>query len=108
MWDWAIWAALILVTVAGVAALTLLVRRSLEAWRAFKDTGATLLRRLDDFTAKAEEVADKVAAADDGTIEVQESLGRLRISLARLAVLREAIGDVDHMFGRVAAEVPRK
>jgi len=39
---------------------------------------------------------------------VQESLGRLQISLARLAVLREAIDAVDHLFGRVAAEVPHK
>ena len=108
MWDWAIWAALIVVAVAGSAALILLVQRSLQVWRAFKDTGGEVLRRLDDFTAKAEEVADRVAAADNGSAEVQESLGRLRVSLARLAVLREAIDEVDHMFGRVAAELPRK
>src|SRR5262245_13196073 len=108
MWDWAIWAALILVAVAGTASLTLLVQRSLNAWRAFRDVGGETLRRLDDFTAKAEEVADKIAAADDGTVEVQESLGRLRASLARLAVLREAIDEADHLFGGVAAAVPRK
>jgi len=108
MWDWAIWAALILAAVAGIAALTLLVRRSLAAWRAIKDTGGEILRGLDDFTAKAEEVADKIAAADDGTADVQESLGRLRVSLARLAVLRSAIDDVDRMLGGVAAAVPRK
>jgi hypothetical protein len=108
MWDWAIWAALILVVVTGIAALTLLVRRSLTAWRAFKDVGGEILRRLDDFTARAEEVADKAAAADNGTAEAQESLARLRVSLARLAVLRAAIDEVDHMFGRIAAEVPRK
>ena len=108
MWAWAIWAALILVAVAGIAALTLLVQRSLKAWRAFNDIGGEILRGLDDFTAKAEDVADKVAAADDGTAEVQASLRRLRVSLARLAVLRAAIDEVDHMLGRVAAEVPRK
>ena len=108
MWDWAIWAALILVAVAGIAALVVFVRRSLKAWRAFKDVGGEILHRLDDFTARAEEVADKIAAADTGTAEVQESLGRLRVSLARLAVLRAAIDDVDRMVGGVAAAVPRK
>ena len=108
MWDWAIWAASIVVVVTGIAALALLVRRSLEAWRAFRDTGGEVLRRLDDFTARAEEVADKIAAAGAGTVEAQESLRRLRVSLARLAVLRDAIDEVDQMFGRVAAEVPRK
>jgi hypothetical protein len=108
MWDWAIWAALILVTVAGIAAFALLVLRSLKAWRAIQHTGGEILRGLDDFTAKAEEVAEKIAAAENGTAEVQESLGRLRVSLARLAVLRAAIDDVDRMFGGVAAAVPRK
>jgi len=51
MWDWAIWAALILVVVTGMAALALLAQRSLEAWRAFRDTGGEILRRLDEFTA---------------------------------------------------------
>ena len=108
MWDWAIWAALILVAVAGIASFTLLVQRSLRAWRAFKDTGGEMLRGLDDFTAKAEQVASKIAAAGDGTVEVQESLARLRVSLARLAVLREALDEADHLLGRVAAAYPRK
>jgi predicted nuclease with TOPRIM domain len=108
MWDWAIWAALIVVVVTGISALALLVRRSLKAWRAFKDIGGQILRRLDEFTAKAEEVADKIAAADSGAVETQESLARLRVSLARLAVLRDAIDEVDRLFGRVAAELPRK
>ena len=108
MWDWAIWAALIIVVVTGISTFTLLVQRSLKAWRAFKDVGREVIHRLDDFTAKAEQVAERVAAADDGTVEVQESLGRLRVSLARLAVLRDAIDEVDHLFGGVAAELPRK
>jgi hypothetical protein len=108
VWDWAIWAALILAALAGIAAFTLLVLRAHTAWRAVKDTNRLILRRLDDFTAKAEEAAGKIAAVDGDTAEVQESLERLRVSLARLAVLRAAIDDVDHMLGSVAAAVPRK
>jgi predicted nuclease with TOPRIM domain len=108
MWDWAIWAALILVVLAGIAALTLLVLNSLKAWHAIRNTRDTVLGRLDDFTARAEAVADRIAAADQGTAEVHESLGRLRVSLARLAVLRAAIDEVDHSLARFAVVVPRK
>ena len=107
MWDWAIWAALILGTAAGIAALVLLVVRSLEAWRALREARRSIVGGLDEFAAQAEAAADKLAAADD-TIELRESLGRLRLSLARLAVLRAAIDEVDDVFGRVVAVVPRK
>ena len=107
MWDWAIWAALILGTAAGIAALVLLVVRSLEAWRALREARRSIVGGLDAFAAQAEAVAAKLATADE-TAELQESLGRLRLSLARLAVLRAAIDEVDDVFGRVVAVVPRK
>ena len=108
MWDWAIWAALILVASAGIATLTLLVLQSLKVWHAVEDTRHAIVGRLDDFTAKAEAIAERIAAADNGAAELQESLVRLRVSLARLAVLRGAIDEVDHSVARVAAVVPRK
>jgi hypothetical protein len=107
MWDWAIWAALVLGTLTGIAALGLLALRALDAWRAFRDTRGAVLGGLDDFTAKAEAVADKLAVGAD-TVELQESLGRLRLSLARLAVLRAALDEVDETVGQVLAVVPRK
>jgi hypothetical protein len=107
MWDWAIWAALVLGTVAGIAALALLVVRSLEAWRAFKQTRGAVVGGLDAFAGQAGAVADKLAAAGD-TAELQESVGRLRVSLARLDVLRAALDEVDGTVGRVTAYVPHK
>ena len=108
MWDWAIWAALIVVGLAGSGALVLLVVRLLEAWRIFRRTRRTVFDGLEGFAARAEAVADKIAAADVHTAEVQESLGRLRLSLARLAVLRAAIDEADETLGRVIAVVPHK
>ena len=105
MWDWAIWAALIAGGVAGIAALVLLVLRTLEAWRALEETRRAFVGGLDGFAAQAEAVADKLAATA-GTAELQESLGRLRLSLARLAVLRAAVDEADSTFGRVIAIVP--
>jgi hypothetical protein len=107
MWDWAIWGALTLVVVAGIAALVLLVMRSLEAWRALQETRRAVGGELAGFAARAEAVADKLATADD-TVELQESLGRLRLSLTRLAVLRAAIDEADETLGRVIAVVPHK
>jgi hypothetical protein len=107
MWDWAIWAALVVVGLTGIAALVLLVVRALEAWRALTETRRAVLGGLDGFAAQAEAVADKLAVAG-GTAELQESLGRLRLSLARLAVLRAAIDEADETFGRIIAIVPHK
>jgi len=107
MSDWAIWGALILAALAGIAALGLLAVRVREAWRDLKEARRNIVRRLGDFAAKAETTADKVAGAGD-TAELQESLGRLRVSLAQLAVLRAAIDEAQVTFGRVTAVVPRK
>jgi hypothetical protein len=106
MWDWAIWAALIVGALAGMAATVRLVRRIRETLRHAEDTRRDTVRRLDEFAAKAEAVADRIAVVGD-TAELQESLGRLRISLARLAVLRAAL-DEARLTRRIAAVVPRK
>ena len=108
MWDWAIWGALIVVVVAGTAALVLFALRVQQAWRAARDTPRDVLRRLDEFSRKAEAVAEKVAAASDATVELEGSIERLRISLAQLAVLRAALDEATGTVGRVAAYLPHK
>jgi hypothetical protein len=107
MWDWAIWGALILAALAAIGALVLLAVRALGAWRNFKETRRDVIRRLDELAASGTATAEKVAASGD-TAELQESLGRLRVSLARLAVLREAIAEAQDALGRVTAVVPHK
>jgi len=106
MWDWAIWGALILAVPAGIGAIALLLVRIRRAWHDCTETRRDVLHRLDGFAVKAEATAEKVAAAGD-TAELQESLRRLRISLARLAVLRAALEEAQVSLGRVTAIVPR-
>lgn len=108
MWDWAIWAALIVAMGAGIAALVLLAMRVLQAWRDVNDTRRDLVSRLDDLSHKAAAVSEKLAAANETTVELQGSLERLRVSLAQLAVLRAALDEVDGTVARVAAYLPRK
>jgi hypothetical protein len=107
MWDWAIWGALIVAWLAGVAALVLVVRRSLTAWRKADEVRRDMVGRLDELTAKAEVTAERAAGAGD-TAELQESVGRLQVSLAQLAVLTAALDEARITFGRIAAVVPRK
>ena len=107
MWDWAIWAALILGAAAGIAATVLVVKRALATWRHADETRREAVRRLDEFAAKAEVTADRVAVAGD-TVELEESLERLRVSLAQLAVLRAAVGETNGTVGRVTAYIPRR
>jgi hypothetical protein len=107
MWDWAIWAALILVAVAGIAALGLLALRLRDAWRSFDETRRTMIRGLDSLATNAGAVAEKAAVAGDFA-ELEESVGRLRVSLAQLAVLRGALDEARVTFKPVTAFLPRK
>jgi hypothetical protein len=107
MWDWAIWGALILGVLGGSSALGLLLARALRAWRDVNDTRRDVVNRLGRLSAAGEAVAAEVATAGD-TAELQTSLGRLRVSLARLDVLRAALDDAQVTFGRVTALVPRR
>jgi L-fucose isomerase-like protein len=106
MWDWAIWGALIVILVAGTAALALFVLRARQAWRDARDTPRDVLRRLDEFSRQAEAVAEKVAATGDATTELESSIERLRVSLAQLAVLRAALDEATGTVGRIAPYLP--
>jgi hypothetical protein len=108
MWDWLIWAEFLAAAVTGIAALVLLLLRARDAWRELESTRRGLIDGLDGFAAKAETTATRIEAAGDETAGLQESLGRLRVSLARLAVLRAAIDEADDTFRRFTAVLPRK
>jgi hypothetical protein len=100
MWDWAIWGALIAGGLAGTGAIWLLVRRSLDAWRTLKDTRRNAAQSLGDLAAKAETTAQKVEASGD-TVELQESVARLRHSLRQLTILRAALDDAQAVIPRL-------
>ena len=107
MWDWAIWAALILVAATGITALVLLALRVRDAWRSFEEMLRTTIRGLDALATNAEAVAEKAAVAGDFA-ELEASVGRLRVSLAQLAVLRAALDEARVPFRSVTVFLPRK
>ena len=106
MWDWAIWAALIVAALAGIAAFALLAARARSAWRDVKDARREAVRRLDELATRAEAATEKIAATGE-TAELQESLQHLRVSLAQLAALRAAIDESQDAVGRVISYLPR-
>ena len=105
--DWGIWGALIVGALACAAGLAFVVVRGLQGWRDLKRARRRLFKALDDLAVKGEETAEKTAALGD-TAEIEESVTRLRRSLAQLAVLREAADEAQETFGRFAAVMPRK
>ena len=107
MWNWLIYAALIVGALAILGALALLAIRALQAWRSFKRLRRHVARELDRLADLGEATADKVARATD-TEELDRSLASLRVSLAQLALLREALDEVSDTIGSVTAFVPQK
>ena len=107
MWNWAIYGALIVgfLAVSGAAALVLV--RGLRGWRALKRLRRGIARELNRLADLGEATADKIAVATDNA-KLEESLSRLRVDLARFAILRRAIDEVDEMFQRATWVFPRR
>jgi uncharacterized membrane protein YcjF (UPF0283 family) len=105
--EWAIWTALIAGALAVFAGLGYLVVRVLQGWRTVKRFRRHLGNELERLAEAGERAAEAAARATD-TTELDQSLGRLRVSLARFAVLREALDEATGAFGRLTAVYPRK
>jgi hypothetical protein len=105
--DWTIWTALIVGALAMLAALGYLGVRILQGWRTLKRFRRHLGKELAQLADAGERTAEAAAQATD-TTELDRSLSRLRITLARFAVLREALDEATGAIGRLAAVYPRK
>ena len=70
-----------------------------DALRNGKRVYARAVESLDALTANAELTAAKAERVGDNSRELEESVARLRRSIAQLAVLRGALADLDESFG---------
>ena len=107
MWDWAVWGALIAGFLAVAGAVAFLVVRVLRALRDLKRLRRHVFKELDRLAELGEATAEKAAQATD-TARLERSLSRLRVALARLAVLRSAADEAEDSLGRLTAVYPRK
>jgi hypothetical protein len=105
--DWAIYGALIAGFLAVSGAIAFLVVRLLQGRRTLKRVRRHTAKELERLAALAEQAAEKVGAAND-TAELIESLGRLRVTLKRFAILRAALDEATDAVTRVTAVYPRK
>ena len=105
--DWAIDGALVFGGIAVTAAAAFLVVRLLQGWRTLKRFRRHLARGLNDLADKAEHTGELVERISDQR-ELQDTLARLRVSLAKLNVLRAAVDEVSDSLTRVASVYPRK
>jgi len=104
--DWAIWAALIAVFLANIAAWAHLVVASLRGWRDFRRFRRHLGKELATLADLGEVTVERLEKASD-TRQLDESVSRLRVSLARLAVLRAAIDETNETARGYLAYLPR-
>jgi hypothetical protein len=105
--DWAIYGALIAAFLAVAGAVAFLVVRVLRGWRTLKRLRRHLARALGDLAASAERTGEIVEGLGDQQ-ELQSTLARLRVTLAKFGVLRTALDEVDDSLKRVTAVYPRK
>jgi uncharacterized membrane protein YcjF (UPF0283 family) len=105
--DWTIWTALIVSALAVLAGLGYLGVRVLQCWRALKRFRRHLGKEFAQLADAGERTAEAAAKATH-TTELEQSLSRLRVTLARFAVLREALNEATGAVGRLASVYPRK
>jgi hypothetical protein len=104
---WTIWIALIVAGLAVLGSLGFLGVRILQGWRTFKRFRRHLGKELENLADALERMTDAAERASD-TRRLDEARAKLRVTLARLAVLREAFDEATGGVRRFAAVYPRK
>jgi uncharacterized protein YoxC len=105
--DWFIYGALIAGAVAIGVSTVQLVRQIKAAWRALKELQGRLAGTLGDLAERSEHTSEVVERLSERR-DLETSLARLQISLARFAVLRQAMDEVSNSLTRVVSVYPRK
>jgi hypothetical protein len=102
------WPSLGLAILLSTIGAVVVFRRGLTLWRDLKRGGKALVEGLDGLGRKLERTSAAAAGLGAATARPEPSIARLQVSLARFAVLRSAVQDVQDAVGRVTAVYPRK
>jgi cell shape-determining protein MreC len=103
-----IWISALVLVLAIVGSAVVLVLHARRAWRTFRsfaDTTAEALTAVERAAAAAEA---RAASLTQDTARLQAAITRLEESLAHLAVLRGAAGDLRATVTGLRGAVPRK
>ena len=102
---WLCLAFLILVTTTSLISI---FRAGLRLWRTFRSFGKAVDGTVAEMTASAERLAAAAAALGSDVPRLDAARERLRVTLARYAVLRTAVNDVQVAIAGVTTFYPRK
>jgi hypothetical protein len=103
-----VWLALALFILLPTIGAVVLFRRGLALWRDLRRGGKALFDGLDALGRRLERTSAAAETLGEVTRRSEPSVARLQVSLARFAVLRSAVRDVQDSVGRVTAIYPRK
>ncbi len=103
-----VWIALVVLLFALTVGSVHVFLRLRRFWRTFQTFGSALDGTLRDLTGSLDRLARNTDSFASSTPRLEASLEKLRRSLARAAVLRAAMQDVQDSFGRLTAVYPRK
>jgi hypothetical protein len=105
--NWAVYGSLIAGFLAVSGAIAFVVVRILQGRRTLKRFRRQMAKELARLAALGEQTVERVETVTDNA-QLDESLGRLRVTLARFAVLRAALDEATGAVTRVTAVYPRK
>jgi uncharacterized protein YukE len=100
--------ALSVVIFASTAGAVYVFLRARVLWRTLKSLGSAVDVTVDRLNDSMERLAANAEAFGSETPKLNAALARLRRSLAKAAVLRASLQDVQDAFGRLTAVYPRK
>jgi cell shape-determining protein MreC len=103
-----VWIALFVLLFALTVGSVHVFLRFRRFWRTFQSFGSALAGTLRDLTGSVDRLGRNMASFASSTPRLEASLAKLQHSLARVAVLRAAVQDVQDSLGRLTAVYPRK
>jgi hypothetical protein len=103
-----VWVALFVLLFALTVGSVHVFLRLRRFWRTFRSFGSALDGTLRELTASLDRLGHNTESFGSSTPRLEASLAKLRGSLARAAVLRGAVQDVQDSLGRLTAVYPRK
>ena len=103
-----LWIALLVLLLSSTAGAVYVFLRARAFWLTMKSFGPAVDVTVGPLNASLERFTANAEAFGSDTPKLDAALARLRRSLARAAVLRAAVQDVQDTFSRLTADYPRK
>ena len=105
---WWVWLSLMIFLATAIGGTVVLALYALRTFRAMRDTGERTAAALESLAQSTAEIEGRAAFLAERTVELDQSLARLRASRAQLAVLTSELRGLQVAATRFAAARPRK